>query len=138
MKAIGIGLAAVLIVVSAASSAFAAKSDIPPEARKAGMAAAPAVIAAGKVPCTLTDARLLGEASDGSKQKVYEVACQDSLGYVIAAKPNDPSPTLLDCVMVSGNDDKGKPNPMACKLPGNANPGAGLASAVASSGRTCW
>jgi hypothetical protein len=138
MRAIGIGPAAILIVASVATSAFAAKFEIPAAARKAGMAGAPTLVQAAKLPCEVTDAWLLGESSDGTKKKVYEVACKDGLGYIVAGKPDDATPpTALDCVMVSGTDDKGKPNPMACKLPANANPGAGLNSLMTASGRPC-
>jgi hypothetical protein len=137
MRAIGIGLAAILIVASLASSAFAAKFEIPAAARKAGMAGAPSLMQAAKVPCEITDAWMLGQSADGTKKKVYEVACKDALGYIVAGKDADPAPTVLDCVMVSGVDEKGKPNSMACKLPANDNPGAGLNSLMASTGRAC-
>jgi hypothetical protein len=116
-----------------ASSAFA-KEDIPAEARTAGMKAAPALIAATHLTCTLADARMMGTSAD--KTNFYEVACKDGVGYVIIAKPNVP-PTTYDCVMASEPLPDGKPNNMACKLPGNLNPGATLTPAMAALGRSC-
>ena len=135
MRAFGLGLATALIVAMFAGTAFA-KDEIPPEAHKAGMAAAPALIESAKLPCTLVDARYMG-ANEASKMKVYEIACKDALGYIVAAKDKDPNPTVLDCVMSSAPDDKGKPNPMACKLPANLNPGAGLNASLTAAGRNC-
>jgi hypothetical protein len=139
MRAFGIGLAAALIVAAMASSAFAAKDDIPPDARKAGMAAAPGLIVAGHVPCTLTDARLMGvgQGEDKVKTTYYEIACKDALGYIVALKDKVPVPTTYDCVIMSAPGPDGKPNPSACILPGNLNPGAGLNADVAAAGRTC-
>lgn len=135
MRAFGLGLATALIVAVFAGTAFA-KDEIPPEAHKAGMAAAPELIQEAKLNCTPVDARYMG-ANEASKMKVYEIACKDSLGYIIAAKDKDPNPTVLDCVMSSAPDEKGKPNPMACKLPANLNPGAGLIPALTAAGRNC-
>jgi hypothetical protein len=140
MRALGIGLATILIVAAVASSAFAAPGGgISSDDRKAGMSAAPALIAAGHIPCTLTDARLIGSGEDANKVKstLYEVACKDSLGYVLSAKDKTSAPTTYDCVIMSTPGPDGKPNPSACKLPGNANPAAGLSGVVAQAGRAC-
>jgi hypothetical protein len=125
MRAPGIGLAAALIVAMMASTAFARDSDISPDQRKAGMKAAPALITAAKLPCTLADARLMGEGvgADKVKSTYYEIACKDSLGYVLAVKDKDPTPTAYDCVMMSTPGPDGKPNPSSCKLPGQRQPG---------------
>ena len=53
------------------------------------MAAAPALIEAAHLPCTLADARLMGKAADG-KSTYYEIACKDGLGYVLEAKDKAP------------------------------------------------
>src|SRR5437868_15179699 len=82
MKALGIGLAAVLIVAAVASSAFA--DTISAADRKAGMDAGPGLIAATKVPCTLTDARKAGGGKGPTGDvTVYELACSEGLGYII-------------------------------------------------------
>ncbi|MDR3513619.1 MAG: hypothetical protein P4L73_18435 [Caulobacteraceae bacterium] len=139
MRAPGIGLAAALIVAMMASTAFARDSDISPDQRKAGMKAAPALITAAKLPCTLADARMMGEGvgADKVKSTYYEIACKDALGYVLAVKDKDPTPTAYDCVMMSTPGPDGKPNPSSCKLPGNANPAASLTPVVAQTGRAC-
>jgi hypothetical protein len=142
MRAIGIGLAAALIAAAVASSAFAGRDSgggVSPEERKAGMSAAPALIQAGHIPCTLTDARLMGKGAGPDKVMTtyYEVACKEGLGYVLAAKDKTPAPAAYDCVVMSTPGPDGKPNPSACKLPGNANPAAGLTAVVARTGRTC-
>lgn len=136
MKALGIGLAAVLIVAAAASSAFA--DPITGADRKAGMTAGPGLIATAQIPCTLTDARKAGGGNGPSGPvTVYELACSEGLGYIIFS-PNKAgsTPNVQNCVMAS-EPVAGKPNPWLCKLPGNANPIAGLAGVAARSGRNC-
>ena len=126
MKAFGIGLAAVLFVVAVATSAFAAKDDIPPEARKAGMTAAPAWSRPPICPAPLADARLMGPArTDKVKTTYYEIACKDALGYVLVAKDKE-TPASLRLPDHAHPGPDGKPNTSACKLPANLNPGAGL------------
>ncbi len=58
------------------------------------MAAAPGLIEAAHVPCTLSEARFMFRATgaDKSKAKVYEVACQEGLGYVIVTLRRKPTP----------------------------------------------
>jgi hypothetical protein len=133
MKGLEVGLAAALILAAAASSAFAA-NEIPAEARKAGMTAAPGLITTAKLPCTLADARQMGTAPGG--MNVYEIACTGAMGYVVLAKANDPAPTVYDCIRAD-EPQGGKPSNIACKLPGNLNPGAALGGDFTSAGRTC-
>lgn len=139
MRALGLGFAAALIVATMASTAFARDSDISPDQRKAGMKAAPALVAAAQLPCTVTDARLMGEGTGPDKVKTtyYEVACKEGLGYVLAAKEKNPVPTAYDCVVMATPGPDGKPNPSACKLPANADPAAGLTPVMAKTGRAC-
>jgi hypothetical protein len=69
--------------------------------------------------------------------KIYEVACQEGLGYVIAAPEKAGAvPVIFDC-MAAMQPVRGKPNPMACKLAGNADPAKGLSGVMARSGRAC-
>lgn len=136
MKAFGIGLAAVLFITAVASSAFAAGFAIPADARKAGMAATPALVQAAHLPCTVTDAWEFGTHSDPKgKQTFYEVACQDALGYVLVATANNPVPQFEDCIRADEPGPDGKPSNIACRLPGNANPAVGMQSILA--GRSC-
>jgi hypothetical protein len=136
MKALGIGLAAVLIVAAVASSAFGEPISGPD--RKAGMTAAPGLIASAKIPCTLTDARKAGGGNGPTGEvTVYELACSEGLGYIVFS-PNKAgsTPAVQNCV-ISAEPVNGKPPAWACKLPGNANPVAGLSGVAARSGRTC-
>ena len=110
-----------------------------PDSAKIGMAAAPALIQAAQLPCTLSEARYMFEATgaDKGKAKVYEVACHEGLGYVIVAPQKaGAAPVIFDCMATTQPVD-GKPNPMACKLVGNADPAKGLNILMARSGRTC-
>ena len=109
------------------------------DSTKMGMAAAPELIKAAQLSCTLSEARFMFSAvgADKGKAKVYEVACQEGLGYVIAAPAKAGAvPVIFDC-MAMAQPVRGKPNPMACKLAGNADPAKGLSSIVVRSGRAC-
>jgi hypothetical protein len=104
------------------------------------MAAAPRLIKTAQLPCTLTQARYMFEATNAGKEKakVYEVACQEGLGYVIAAPEKAGAlPVAVDCVATMAPVARHKPNPMACKLAGNTDPAKGLTSVMARSGRAC-
>jgi len=104
-----------------------------------GMNAAPGLIKAARLPCTLSRARFMFDAvgTDKAKAKVYEVACQDGLGYVIIARQKGGAPPAsIDC-MTATLPVGGKPNPFACKLSGDADSAKGLISVMARSGRTC-
>jgi hypothetical protein len=106
---------------------------------KIGKAAAPELIKATQLPCTLTDARFMFAATGGDKEKakIYEVACQEGLGYVIIAPERaGAGPIIIDC-MATTLPVRGKPNPMTCKLAGNADPAKTLGSVMARSGRPC-
>ena len=109
------------------------------DSAKIGTAAAPGLIKAAQLPCTLSEARFMFEAigPDKGKAKVYEVACHEGLGYVIAAPERaDAVPVIFDCMAMT-QPVRGKPNPMACKLAGNADPAQGLSSIMTRSGRAC-
>jgi hypothetical protein len=114
-------------------------SPPPPDSGKVGMAAAPGLIEAAHVPCSLSEARFMFGAigADKAKAKVYEVACQEGLGYVIVAPDKaGATPVIFDC-MATTQPVGGKPNPMTCKLAGNADPAKGLNALMARSGQTC-
>ena len=104
-----------------------------------GIADAPGLIKATQLPCTLSDARFMFSAigAETGRAKVYEVACQEGLGYVIVAPEKAGAvPVIFDCMAMT-QSVRGKPNPMACKLAGNADPAKGLGAVMARSGRTC-
>jgi len=100
---------------------------------------APALLAATKVPCTMTDAYYIGGGTGTDKvhANYYEVACQQGLGYVLLAKDKVPVPDAIDCVKLSTRGPDGKANPLACRLPGNRNPALGLQAMVTQAGHTC-
>src|SRR4051812_11170280 len=93
--------AAAAVIFSQAPQAFAgqpAPPAKPPVIGKAqidqGMKEAPALAQAAGAPCTIQTAAFLGTAAqagaDGKpvQLKIYELACNEGLGYVLMAKPN--------------------------------------------------
>src|ERR1700722_318749 len=90
LSGFGLAAAALLVAVMTATVSFAAPpppgaKPIDPEMRTAGMKAAPGLIAEGKLPCTLADAREIGTgtAADKAPTTIYEIACKEGLGYVV-------------------------------------------------------
>ena len=109
------------------------------DSAKIGMDAAPGLIKAAQLPCTLSEARFMFSAvgADKGRAKVYEAACREGLGYVIVAPEKTGAvPVIFDCMAMT-QPVRGKPNPMACKLAANADPAKGLSIVMARSGRTC-
>ncbi|MFO1013267.1 MAG: hypothetical protein U1E50_05835 [Caulobacteraceae bacterium] len=116
---------------SAATPAPAAAAPaLPPvtaDARKKGMAAAPALITAAGLPCTLADARMIGTAKeqqpDGRKVNVsyFELACNNALGYILAVREGTPKPAAFTCLETAAPGPDGKPSALRCALPGNQN-----------------
>jgi hypothetical protein len=147
MRPFALGLTTALFMAALASFAApsAARADAPSRAQieeyhKKGMANAPALAAAAGIDCTVTDAREVGEgvdSKDKAKETFYEVACQQGLGYVLIAKEKAPTPLAYDCVVTSAKGADGKPNSLACTLPGNATPYIGLTPIMAKAGRPC-
>jgi hypothetical protein len=164
MRPFGLGLAAALFVaaLTTASTALAAldsarasdpsamekmkngdgdgpQAPINADQRAQGLKEIPPLIAAAKLPCTVTDALYIGSGvgSDKIHAKSYEVACKEGLGYVVIAKDKIPVPTVFDCVIAGTPTPDGKPSSFACKLPGNHHPSAGLQAFVSKSGRAC-
>jgi hypothetical protein len=121
-------LAALVIGVAAPLAAHAA--DYSKDALGRGMKEAPAIAQKGGVPCTVTAAAYIGESSgkDGPSQ-VYEVACQQGLGYVLMSSKTGVK--AYDCLATAGQAS------LKCKLPANADPTAGMASFMAAAKVTC-
>ncbi len=145
MKIIEIGLAAALalFVAAPATSVMAAKKPaaaadgVDPKSRQKGMAEAPALATAAGLNCTIADARWIG-ADSKTKQGFYEVACNPGLGgVIIAGKDTTTPPAYYPCLETGKATADGKPGPLACKLPGNADPVQALAPLVAKSGVSC-
>jgi hypothetical protein len=147
MRPIGWGLAAALLVavlapVAVMSAPKAAAPAVSPEARKQGMAEAPAVVQAASLPCQVSDARFVGKAPEDKKkgtgaQSYYEVACgEGNMGYVVQSTVGQ-TPTAFTCVEANTPQEAGKAPSLPCILPGNADPKASLASALTKANVQC-
>jgi hypothetical protein len=104
-----------------------------------GKKEAPPLVAASKAPCTMTDAYYIGGGVGADKvhANYYEVSCKEGLGYILVAKDKNPVPEAVDCVKLSTKTPDGKPNPLACRLPGNRHPALGLQTVVTQAGHIC-
>ncbi len=142
MRPIAIGLTAALALavlipaaVISAPKEKAAAPAVDAKAREAGMKAAPDIIKATGVSCTVTDARLIG-SDKKTATDYYEVACQQGLGFAVLAK-KDAAPQTYSCLETAAAGEAGKPSALACLLPGNADPKAGLTPYLAKTNTTC-
>lgn len=151
MKPFGFGLvtavlvtlfAGVMALPSGASAQTPARTPPVPQVtaqqRTAGMAAAPAIITAGNLPCTLADARLIGQSGRGAAQQTfYEFACTNQLGFVVAARPSQP-PQAFTCLETATQPNPANGvNPLHCILPGNLNQTPALQTYVTHGGMPC-
>lgn len=105
------------------------------KAREAGMKEAPPLVTAAGLSCTVSDARFIGEDKKTST-KYYEVACQQGMGFAISAK-KDAAPQGYTCLESSAPGPDGKPGGLACLLPANADPKAGLVPFIKKAGVPC-
>ncbi|MFI4973810.1 MAG: hypothetical protein ACHP84_04635 [Caulobacterales bacterium] len=153
MRPAKLGLAAVLIAAltcigafaapasaSAAAAAAVKPTDIPKEKRAQGMKEAPAVAQSAGLPCTVTDARFIGEAKDDKAKtdsKYYEVACKEGLGFDVVGHAPGVAPDWTDCVSETPTQADGKPNALFCELPANLDLKGMLAPFVAKAGTPC-
>ncbi len=107
-----------------------------------GMAEAPPLIQQTGINCTLTDATYVGQGKttkDGPGQKIYEVVCQEGLGYMILS-PAPGTPNAFDCLGMSSLKPKeGQPDTgqVYCRLPANAEPEKAVAAIAAKAGVSC-
>jgi hypothetical protein len=147
MRPIGWGLAAALLVavlapVAVMSAPKAAAPAVSAEARKQGMAEAPPLVQAANLPCQVSDARFVGKSPEDKKkgtgaQSYYEVACgQNQMGYIVQSTAGA-TPTAFTCVEADTPQEAGKPASLPCILPGNADPKAALATALANAKVQC-
>src|SRR5882757_7225650 len=147
MRPIGLGLAAALIVALMAPAAVVSAPKAPPPAvsdasRKQGMAEAPPLVQAATLPCQVSDARFIGKTPEDKKkgtpsQSFYEVACgAGAMGYVIQGTVGS-TPTAFTCIEADTPAEAGKPPSAPCLLPGNADPKAALAPALAAAKVQC-
>ena len=142
MRPIAIGLTAALalaalvpVTVLSAAKEKEKPAAVDAKSREAGMKATPALIQAAGVSCTVSDARLIGNDKKTSTD-YYEVACQQGLGFAILAK-KDEKPAAYSCLETANPAADGKPSALACILPGNANPKAGLTPYLQKAGAAC-
>ncbi len=142
MRPFAIGLVAALalgaLVPAAVISAPKESKDKPKidaKAREAGMKDAPALMQTVNTGCTVTDARLIG-ADKKTASTYYEVACQDSIGFALIAKKDTP-PQVFTCLEANAPAADGNPSALACLLPGNADPKAGLKPFVTKAAVAC-
>ena len=142
MKSFGIGLIiAMLVAAMAPTGAFAAAEPaVSKDARAKGMAAAPGLVSAGGLDCTVADARFIGEGAPDPKTKaktsLYELACTGNEGLLIQQVGAAP-PSTFTCVQANEPRPDGKPNGTSCILPANLDAKAGLAPYIAKTGVTC-
>ncbi|OJU10791.1 MAG: hypothetical protein BGN86_15760 [Caulobacterales bacterium 68-7] len=107
-----------------------------------GRAEAPALIAASGAPCTMTEA-LYNPISEDKKAKTkvdaYELVCSGAVGRVIIKTDTAGAAAyeVRDCLTASAPQADGSSNPVACRLPANADVVAQLKPYVANSGATC-
>jgi hypothetical protein len=138
--AIGLTAALALAALVPATVISAAKEKEKPaavdsKARATGMADTPALVTAAGLSCTVADARLIGEDKK-SATKYYEVACQQGMGFALVAK-KDAAPQGYTCLETAAAGADGKPSALACVLPANADPKAGLVPFVKKTGVAC-
>jgi hypothetical protein len=136
MKLLKMALAALaaLAMGSAPLAAHAADKEKPgaitKDQRDKGMKQAPALAKSAGIACTVADAYFLGTSNGkDAKQDVYEVACQEGLGYVLLS--SGATTKAYDCLAT-----KAQPT-LTCKLPANANPVDGLKGFVTKAGVAC-
>jgi hypothetical protein len=124
-----LALGASPMIAWAQDKAAAAAKPLTKDQHDQGMKEAPAALESAHVPCTLTDAAFIGKSG---KSSVYEVACKDSLGYMIVGAPDAATPAkAYDCLTTLGNAS------LTCRLPGNADPKQGLVSLLAAADASC-
>ena len=143
-KALGL-VAALLVAAMAPATVISAPKEAPKVSdaqRKQGMAEAPPLVQAAGVNCQVTDARFVGKAAEDKKagtpaRSFYEVACQPGqMGYILQAAVGA-APEVYSCIEANTPSEPGKPPPLPCELPGNADPKATLVASLAKANVKC-
>jgi hypothetical protein len=134
--------AVTLVAANAVAGATLAEAPdpslLPPGAHAAGMRSAPILIAANHIPCTLVDARLANLKTPSHGAAILtEMACKEGMGYVALVDHHPPKTTIFDCLIADQPGPTGEFGVVACVLPENVSPAAGLQYFVNLSGRTC-
>jgi hypothetical protein len=138
MKPIGWGLAialsAAVLAPVAVLSAPRGTASVSDSQRKQGMAEAPAAVQAAGLSCQVSDARFIGKSSSNS---FYEVACGQSMGYVLQTSTKGP-PQAFSCIeLLPTPGQPVKEGALSCVLPGNSDPKAQLTPLLAKAGVQC-
>jgi hypothetical protein len=143
MRSIGIGLiAALAFAVMAPQAAGAAPKQDPrvalmaAKAREKGKAEAPPLVTAAGLACNVTDARWLGEDKKQA-MNIYEVACEQGLGFVLISKAAEPTPTAYTCLETGKPNADGTANSLKCELPANLDQTTALAAFISKAGNPC-
>src|SRR5438309_1042562 len=95
-----VALCAAVLAPVAVISAPKAAAPVSEAQRKQGMAEAPAVVQAAGLGCQVSDARFIGKTTDPKTKAAssyYEVACGQSMGYVLQAVAAGP-PSVYSCI----------------------------------------
>ena len=103
-------------------------APISKDQRDKGMKEAPAAVQKAGLTCTVTDAYYIGKSSGADASDIYEVACQQGLGYVVLSGKQTKA---YDCLATMGQKS------LACRLPANADPKQALKPLIASASLTC-
>ena len=106
-----------------------AKAPITKEQRDKGMKDAPAAVQKAGLTCTVSDAYYLGKSNGADKADIYEVACQQGLGYIVLAGPS--TTKAYDCLATATQPT------LSCRLAANADPKQGLKTYISAAGVTC-
>ena len=123
-------------LLAAAPAAHAADEKKAPAAITAdqlarGKKEAPALVQAAGARCTVKDAAFRGSGKAGGKSEdVYEVTCDEGMGYLILNVAGAPKPQAFDCLAAAGGGT-------TCVLPANADSKPGLTRLATAAGRTC-
>ncbi|WP_394761315.1 hypothetical protein [Phenylobacterium sp.] len=145
-------LAALIIAVMAPTAALAQRLPkaggvtMPPpakvtaDARKQGMADAPALVGTAGVPCQVTDARLVGKVAADKKtgslgSSLYEVACQGGMGYLLQSSAT--GATAFSCIEANNPADPATKPANPCILPANLDPMTAMAPLLAKAKINC-
>ena len=121
-------LAALALGAPVASHAQDKPAPISKDQRDKGMKEAPAAVQKAGLTCTVTDAYYIGKSSGADASDIYEVACQQGLGYVVLSGKQTKA---YDCLATMGQKS------LACRLPANADPKQALRPLIASASLTC-
>lgn len=153
MRPMRLGLLAALIVAVMAPSAALAQrlpksgisaapsaAKVTAEARKQGMADAPAIVATAGVPCQVVDARLVGKVAADKKtgslgSSLYEVACQGGMGYLLQTSATGAS--AFSCIEANNPADPATKPANPCMLAANLDPIAAMAPLLAKAKVNC-